>query len=160
MSELVKYDSLHAQHSKIMANIGLADDKSGTALHIFRSTGNAMLEIEGADKDKVSSWGNQQKEVFYDNKYSLHNVPVQMLLGGWGSDYQKEFFLGRSVTVFCMWPQNTYISSIQQMIYLSGNCSIEPCDALLACALACITTRLRQQLVLTVDRITFVLQLF
>ena len=67
---------------------------------------------------------------------------------------------GYGVTVFCMWPQNTYISSIQQMIYLSGNCSIEPCDALLACALACITTTLRQQLVLTVDRITFVLQLF
>ncbi len=34
--------------------------------------------------------------VFYDNKSSLHNVPVQMLLGGWGSDYKKEFFLGRS----------------------------------------------------------------
>ncbi|KAL3150137.1 hypothetical protein ABBQ32_000001 [Trebouxia sp. C0010 RCD-2024] len=98
-SEPVKYDSLHAQHSKIMANIGLADDKSGTALHIFRSTGNAMLEIEGADKDKVSSWGRwvqSTKEVFYDNKSSLHNVPVQMLLGGWGSEYKKEFFLGRS----------------------------------------------------------------
>ncbi|KAL3153685.1 hypothetical protein ABBQ32_013285 [Trebouxia sp. C0010 RCD-2024] len=98
-SEPVKYDSLHAQHSKIMANIGLADDKSGTALHIFRSTGNAMLEIEGADKDKVSSWGRwvqSPKEVFYDNKSSLHNVPVQMLLGGWGSEYKKEFFLGRS----------------------------------------------------------------
>ena len=98
-SEPVKYDSLHAQHSKIMANIGLADDKSGTALHIFRSTGNAMLELEGADKSKVSSWGRwvqSTKEVFYDNKSSLHNVPVQMLLGGWGSDYKKEFFLGRS----------------------------------------------------------------
>ncbi|DBB01052.1 TPA: hypothetical protein ACH3X1_000952 [Trebouxia sp. C0004] len=56
-SEPVKYGSLHAQHSKIMANIGLADDKSGTALHIFRSTGNAMLELKGADKSKVSSWG-------------------------------------------------------------------------------------------------------
>ena len=98
-SEPVKYDSLHAQHSKIMANIGLADDKSGTALHIFRSTGNAMLELEGADKSKVGSWGRwvqSTKEVFYDNKSSLHNVPVQMLLGGWGSDYKKEFFLGRS----------------------------------------------------------------
>ncbi len=98
-SEPVKYDSLHAQHSKIMANIGLADDKSGTALHIFRSTGNAMLELEGADKSKVSSWGRwvqSTKEVFYDNKSSLHNVPVQMLLGGWGGDYKKEFFLGRS----------------------------------------------------------------
>ena len=98
-SEPVKYDSLHAQHSKIMANIGLADDKSGTALHIFRSNGNAMLEIEGADKDKVSSWGRwvqSTKEVFYGNKSSLHNVPVQMLLGGWGSEYKKEFFLGRS----------------------------------------------------------------
>ncbi|DBA84356.1 TPA: hypothetical protein ACH3X2_006233 [Trebouxia sp. C0005] len=98
-SEPVKYDSLHAQHSKIMANIGLADDKSGTALHIFRSTGNAMLELEGADKSKVSSWGRwvqSTKEVFYDNKSSLHNVPIQMLLGGWGSDYKKEFFLGRS----------------------------------------------------------------
>ncbi|KAL3134338.1 hypothetical protein ABBQ38_006595 [Trebouxia sp. C0009 RCD-2024] len=98
-SEPVKYDSLHAQHSKIMANIGLAEDKSGTALHIFRSTGNAMLELEGADKSKVSSWGRwvqSTKEVFYDNKSSLHNVPVQMLLGGWGSDYKKEFFLGRS----------------------------------------------------------------
>ena len=42
---------------------------------------------------------------------------------------------GSVVTVFCMWPQNTYISSIQQMIYVSGNCSIEPCDSLLACAL-------------------------
>ena len=82
-----------------MANIGLADDKSGTALHIFRSTGNAMLELEGADKSKLSSWGRwvqSTKEVFYDNKSSLHNVPVQMLLGGWGSDYKKEFFLGRS----------------------------------------------------------------
>ncbi len=98
-SEPVKYDTLHAQHSKIMANIGLADDKSGTALHIFRSTGNAMLELEGADKSKVSSWGRwvqSTKEVFYDNKSSLHNVPVQMLLGGWGGDYKKEFFLGRS----------------------------------------------------------------
>ena len=98
-SEPVKYDSLHAQHSKIMANIGLADDKSGTALHIFRSTGNAMSELEGADKSKVSSWGRwvqSTKEVFYDNKSSLHNVPVQMLLGGWGGDYKKEFFLGRS----------------------------------------------------------------
>ena len=98
-SEPVKYDSLHAQHSKIMANIGLADDKSGTALHIFRSTGNAMLELEGADKSKVSSWGRwvqSTKEVFHDNKSSLHNVPVQMLLGGWGSDYKKVFFLGRS----------------------------------------------------------------
>jgi len=88
-SEPVKYDSLHAQHSKIMANIGLADDKFGTALHIFRSTGNAMLEVEGADKSKVSSWGRwvqSTKEVFYDNKSSLHNVPVQMLLGGWGSN--------------------------------------------------------------------------
>ena len=53
----VKYDMLHAQHSKIMANTGLADDKAGAALHIFRSTGNLMLEIEGADKDKVSFWG-------------------------------------------------------------------------------------------------------
>ena len=82
-----------------MANIGLADDKSGTALHIFRSTGNAMLELEGADKSKVSSWGRwvqSTKEVFYDNKSSLHNVPVQMLLGGWGGDYKEEFFLGRS----------------------------------------------------------------
>ena len=98
-SEPVTYDSLHAQHSKIMANIGLADDKSGTALHIFRSTGNAMLELEGADKSMVSSWGrwvSSTKEVFYDNKSSLHNVPVQMLLGGWGSDFKKEFFLGRS----------------------------------------------------------------
>ncbi|DBB09014.1 TPA: hypothetical protein ACH3X3_007642 [Trebouxia sp. C0006] len=86
-SELVKYDSLHAQHSKIMANIGLDDDKSGTALHIFRSTGNAMLELEGADK------GKSTQEAFYDNKSSLHNVPVQMLLGGWGSEYKKEFFL-------------------------------------------------------------------
>ena len=98
-SEPVKYDSLHAQHSKIMANIGLADDKSGTALHIFRSTGNAMLDLEGADKSKVSSWGRwvqSTKEVCYDNKSSLHNVPVQMLLRGWGGDYKKEFFLGRS----------------------------------------------------------------
>ncbi len=58
-----------------------------------------MLELEGADKSKVSSWGRwvqSTKEVFYDNKSSLHNVPVQMLLGGWGSDYKKEFFLGRS----------------------------------------------------------------
>ena len=98
-SEPVQYDNLHAQHSKVMSNIGLADDKSGTALHIFRSTGNTMLELEGADKSKVSSWGRwvqSTKEVFYDNKSSLHNVPVQMLLGGWGSDYKKEFFLGRS----------------------------------------------------------------
>ena len=58
-----------------------------------------MLEIEGADTAKVSSWGRwvqSTKEVFYDNKSSLHNLPVQMLLGGWGSDYKKEFFLGRS----------------------------------------------------------------
>ena len=58
-----------------------------------------MLELEGADKSMVSSWGrwvSSTKEVFYDNKSSLHNVPVQMLLGGWGSDYKKEFFLGRS----------------------------------------------------------------
>ena len=61
-----------------------------------------------------------------------------------------------AVTVFCMWPQNTYVDSIQQMIQFF----IEPCDALLACALACITARLQQQLVLTVDRVTFVLQLF
>jgi len=95
----VKYDMLHAQHSKIMASIGLADDKAGTGLHIFRSTGNLMLEIEGADKDKVSSWGRwvqSTKEVFYDAKSSLHNLPVQMLLAGWGDDYKKEFFLGRS----------------------------------------------------------------
>ena len=98
-SEPVQYDSLHAQHSKVMSNIGLADDKSGTALHIFRSTGNAMLELEGADKSKISSWGRwaqSTKEVFYDNKSSLRNVPIQMLLGGWGNDYKKEFFLGRS----------------------------------------------------------------
>ena len=89
----------HAQHSKVMSNIGLADDKSGTALHIFRSTGNAMLQLEGADKSKISSWGRwvqSTKEVFYDNKSSLHNVPIQMILGGWGNDYKKEFFLGRS----------------------------------------------------------------
>ena len=98
-SEPVTYDSLHAQHNKIMANIGLVDEKSGTALHILRSTGNAMLELEGADKSKVSSWGRwvqSTKEVFYDNKSSLHNVPIQMLFGGWGDDYKKEFFLGRS----------------------------------------------------------------
>ena len=95
----VKYDMLHAQHSKIMANIGLADDKARTALHIFRSTGNLMLEIEGADKDKVSSWGRwvqSTKEVLYDAKSSLHNLPVQMLLAGWGDDYKKEYFLGHS----------------------------------------------------------------
>ncbi len=71
----------------------------GQHFTFFRSTGNAMLELEGADKSKVSSWGRwvqSTKEVFYDNKSSLHNVPVQMLLGGWGSDYKKEFFLGRS----------------------------------------------------------------
>ena len=34
-----------------MANIELADDKAGTALCIFRSTGNLKLEIEGADTD-------------------------------------------------------------------------------------------------------------
>ncbi len=71
----VKYDMLHAQHSKIMANIGLADDKAGTALHIFRSKGD--------DKDKVSSWGRwvqSTKEVLYDAKSSLYNLPVQMLL--------------------------------------------------------------------------------
>ena len=99
-SEPVKYDRLHAQHSKVMSSIGLADEKSGTALHIFRSTGNAMLELEGADKSKISSWGRwaqSTKEVFYDNKSSLHNVPVQMLLAGWGNDYKKEFFLGRSL---------------------------------------------------------------
>ena len=70
----VKYDMLHAQHNKIMANIGLADDKAGTALHIFRSTGNLMLEIEAADKDKVSScgtWVQSTKEVLYDAKSSL-----------------------------------------------------------------------------------------
>ncbi len=95
----VMYDMLHAQHSKIMANIGLADDKAGTALHIFRSTSNLMLEIEGADTNKVSSWGRwaqSTKGIFYDAKSSLHNLPVQMLLAGWGDDYKKEFFLGRS----------------------------------------------------------------
>ena len=99
-SEPVQYDNLHAQHSKVMFKIGLADDKSGTALHIFRSTGNAMLELEGADKSQIRSWGRwaqSTKEVFYDNKSSLHNVPIQMLLGGWGNDYKKEFFLGRSI---------------------------------------------------------------
>ena len=93
-SEPVQHDSLHAQHNKVVSNIGLADDKSGTALHIFRSNGNAMLELEGADKSKISSWGRwvqSTKEVFYDNKSSLHNVPTQMLLGGWGNDYKKEF---------------------------------------------------------------------
>ena len=58
-----------------------------------------MLEIEGADKDKVSSWGRwaqSTKGIFYDAKSSLHNLPVQMLLAGWGNDYKKEFFLGRS----------------------------------------------------------------
>ena len=98
-SEPVQYDNLHAQHSKVMFKIGLADDKFGTALHIFRSTGNAMLELEGADKSQIRSWGRwaqSTKEVFYDNKSSLHNVPIQMLLGGWGNDYKKEFFLGRS----------------------------------------------------------------
>ena len=98
-SELVQYDNLHAQHSKVMSNIGLADDKSGTAFHIFRSTGNAMLELEGADKSQIlswSRWAQSTKEVFYDNKSSLHNVPIQMLLEGWGNDYKKEFFLGRS----------------------------------------------------------------
>ena len=89
----VKYDMLHAQHSKIMANIGLADDEAGTALHIFRSTGNLMLEIEGADKDKVSSWGRWVQST-KEAKSSLHNLPVQMLLAGWGDDYKKEFFLG------------------------------------------------------------------
>ena len=82
-----------------MANIGLADDKAGTALDIFRSIGNLMLEIEGADKDKVSSWGRwvqSTKEVLYDAKSSLNKLPVQMLLAGWGDDYKKEFFLGHS----------------------------------------------------------------
>ena len=95
----VKYDMLHAQHSKIMVGAGLADEKAGTGLHIFRSTGNLMLEIEGADKDKVSSWGRwvqSTKAIFYDAKSSLHNLPVQMLLAGWGSEYRKEHFLGRS----------------------------------------------------------------
>ena len=97
-SEPVQYDNLHAQHSKVMSSIGLADDKSGTALHIFRSTRNAMLELEGADQNKIRSWGRwaqSTKEVYYDHKSSLHNVPIQMLVGGWGNDY-KEFFLGRS----------------------------------------------------------------
>ena len=99
-SEPVQYDNLHAQHSKVISSIGLADDKSGTALHIFRSTGNAMLELEGADKSQIRSWGRwaqSTKEVSYDNKSSLHNVPIQMLLAGWGNDYKKEFFLGRSI---------------------------------------------------------------
>ena len=95
----VKYDMLHAQHSKIMVGARLADEKAGTGLHIFKSTGNLMLEIEGADKDKVNSWGRwvqSTKAIFYDAKSSLHNLPVQMLLAGWGSEYRKEHFLGRS----------------------------------------------------------------
>ena len=90
---------LHAQHNKIMAKIGLADDKAGTALHIFRSTGNLMLEIEGAEKEKVSSggrWTPSTKGIYYDDKSSLHNLPVKMLLASWGDNYKKEFFLGRS----------------------------------------------------------------
>ena len=44
--DLSNFDMLHVQHNNIMASIGLAGDKAGTALHIFRSTGNLMLEIE------------------------------------------------------------------------------------------------------------------
>lgn len=49
--------------------------------------------------NKVSSWGRwvqSTKAIFYDAKSSLHNLPVQMLLAGWGSEYRKEHFLGRS----------------------------------------------------------------
>ena len=114
-SEPIQYDSLYAQHSKVMSNIGLADDKSGTALHIFRSTGNAMLELEGADKSKIRSWGRwdqSTKEVYYDNKSSLHNVPIQMLLGGWGIDYKKEFFLGRSTITL---PANVLVEFVSYL---------------------------------------------
>ena len=114
-SEPVQYDSLYAQHSKVMSSIGLADDKSGTALHIFRSTGNAMLELEGANKSKISSWGRwgqSTKEVYYDNKSSLHNVPIQMLLGGWGNDYKKEFFLGRSTVTL---PANVLVEFVSYL---------------------------------------------
>ncbi len=98
----VKYDMLHAQHSKIMAGARLVDEKAGTALHIFRSTCNLMLELEGADKDKVSSWGRwaqSTKGILHDAKSLLHNLPVQMLLAGWGIEYKKEFFLGRSTVM-------------------------------------------------------------
>ena len=49
--------------ARIMASIGLADDKAGTAPCIFRSTGNLKLESEGADTDKVSCWGRCSLQV-------------------------------------------------------------------------------------------------
>ena len=72
----VKYDMLHAQYSKVIANIGLADNEAGTALHIFRTTGNLRLQIERANKGKVSSWGEwaqSTKKIYYD--VPLHNLP-------------------------------------------------------------------------------------
>ena len=35
-----------------MAGAGLVDEKAGTALHIFRLTGNLILEFEGAGKTR------------------------------------------------------------------------------------------------------------
>ena len=89
---------LHAQYSKVVANIGLADNEAGTALHNFRTTGNLRLQIERANKEKVSSWGEwaqstKKNLIYYD---SLHNLPVHTLLANWGDDYKKEFFLGGS----------------------------------------------------------------
>ena len=95
----VPYYQLHSQHSKVMTSIGLAEDKEGTALHIFRSTGNAMLGRQGATKSQIDAWGRWDQSVqhvSYAAKDPLHNLPLLALLGGWGADYAKEFFLGRS----------------------------------------------------------------
>ena len=95
----VPYYTLYAQHSNVMTAAGLADDKAGTALHIFRSTGDAMLHHADVPKDKIDSWGRWDKStehVSYAAKDSLNKVSQQAILGGWGADYRKEFFLGRS----------------------------------------------------------------
>ena len=79
-SEPVKYDSLHAQHSKTMANIGLADDKSGTALvhncctsvkRAHNVGGSSMFEIKNMN-DQIDYLYSQKKLV--DNGTQLQLV--------------------------------------------------------------------------------------
>ena len=97
----ISYQQLHAQHSKIMGGIGLADDKAGTALHIFRSTGNAKLSRHGATKSQIDAWGRwdqSTQHVSYAAKDSLHALPMLALLAGWGQA------TGRSSSWAAAWP--------------------------------------------------------
>ena len=77
----------YSQHSNVMTSIGLAEDKEGTALHIFRSTGNALLCRQGASKSQIDVWGRWDQSVqhvSYAAKDPLHNLPPLALLGGGG----------------------------------------------------------------------------